>query len=341
MTEVAAEPAVQARFLPDFAHRGEHGGLAGVEFALRQRPILIFRPVHHRDLDRARRGAPPHHRTRGMNIGCHPGIPERPAVHRVSRALAHCWSKAHQELLVVAHLPVRGARTVRGSLPTAVGLEHPAAGGGGQRRVEDLAELLAQLRVLHLCHHLDPAVQIAVHHVGAADPVLVLRLEVHDPRVLEEPAQDRAHLDVLAHAGNAGLEAADAAHHDLHRHTGLGGTVERVDHLLVHDRVGLQPDSRRRAPLGQFDLALDAFDDARPYALRRDQQVAIVRLARVPGQRVEQVGQVGADFRCGGGSSGGWSSPRGAPPGRSCSASSTRSGRRPRARLPAPACGPT
>src|SRR5690606_15291275 len=98
----------------------------------------------------------------------------------------------------------------------------------------------------------------------------------------------------------ARFQAADATHHYLHRHTRLRGPVERVDDLLVDDRVGLQPDSRRDALAGEFDLALDSLDDACADTLRGNQQIAVVRLSRISGQRVEQVGQIGADFRCGG-----------------------------------------
>ena len=49
---------------------------------------------------------------------------------------------------------------------------------------------------------LDPAVEVAVHHVGAADEDhrLAAAAEEEDARVLEEAAEDRADLDVLATA---------------------------------------------------------------------------------------------------------------------------------------------
>ena len=66
--------------------------------------------------------------------------------------------------------------------------------------------------------------------------------EQEDPRVLEEPAEDRADLDVLGQPGHAGPQRADAAHPDVDLHPGLRGAVERVDELLVDDRVDLQGD---------------------------------------------------------------------------------------------------
>jgi len=40
-----------------------------------------------------------------------------------------------------------------------------------------------------LSHHFDPAVEITMHHVGAADPELADGAEVNNPRVFEEPAR--------------------------------------------------------------------------------------------------------------------------------------------------------
>ena len=44
------------------------------------------------------------------------------------------------------------------------------------------------------------------------------------------------------------------------------------------------------------NLAIDAFDDARANAVRGHQEIAVGHLARVAGERIEQVRQVGADF---------------------------------------------
>ncbi len=49
--------------------------------------------------------------------------------------------------------------------------------------------------VLHAAQDLDAPIEIAVHEVGRADPVLRIAVvrEVEDPGVLEEPTEDRAH----------------------------------------------------------------------------------------------------------------------------------------------------
>ena len=132
-----------------------------------------------------------------------------------------------------------------------------------------------------------------MHHVRAADEHLVGPAEVQDAGVLEEPAQDRPDVDVLAQPRHPGAEGADTPHHDLDGHAGLRRAVQGVDHLLVDQRVGLDADARIDALLRQGDLALDALDDPRADALGGDQQTAVGADVGEPGQVVEQVGQVG------------------------------------------------
>ena len=51
--DLTAQPAAQARLLLDLAHRRLRLGLARVELALGERPVVICRPVNQHDLDRA------------------------------------------------------------------------------------------------------------------------------------------------------------------------------------------------------------------------------------------------------------------------------------------------
>lgn len=81
--------------------------------------------------------------------------------------------------------------------------------------------------------------------------------------MLEEAAQDRAHLDVLGHAGDAGSQGADAADGRALRRA---GPVERVDQLLVDDRVDLPGDEPLpRLPLLVRDLGVDEVDEPRAH----------------------------------------------------------------------------
>lgn len=99
----------------------------------------------------------------------------------------------HQRYLVVAHRMALLRR--RGPLP--VGPEFPAARGRIQCGLEQFIQLRGELGVLDLSQHLHAAIEVAVHHIGAADPEFVDVAEMDDPRVLEEAPENGAHNDVF------------------------------------------------------------------------------------------------------------------------------------------------
>lgn len=99
----------------------------------------------------------------------------------------------HQPHLMVADL----SAVLRRRGPVAVGSEFPAPRRGIHRRFEDLVEVGGEPRVFHLSQHLDPAVEIAVHHICAADEELVDRVEMENSRMLQEAAENRAHDDIF------------------------------------------------------------------------------------------------------------------------------------------------
>src|SRR5437667_7479918 len=105
---------------------------------------------------------------------------------KISATSAERTVDGQQLRLVVPH---RGTVLWR-RLPFPVRAEHPAPGGGIQRGIEDRVELPGKPPIGDAHLNLDPAVEIAVHQVRAADPVLVRADEMQDARVLEEPAQD-------------------------------------------------------------------------------------------------------------------------------------------------------
>ena len=69
--------------------------------------------------------------------------------------------------------------------------------------------------------------EIARHPVagGEVDSLRAACMEVPDPRVLEEPIDDRSNADPFAHSRNAGPQAADAAHQQVDVHSRLRGAV--------------------------------------------------------------------------------------------------------------------
>src|SRR5262249_39036861 len=149
-----------------------------------------------------------------------------------------------------------------------------------------------------------PAVEVAVHQVGGADPYLafgvVAMTERVDAGVLEEPAEHAADPDRLRHPGDLRPEPADATHPQVYRHPGDRGTVQRVDDRLVDDRVALELDPGPLAAGVPGHLLLDALEQARPQPGRGDQEPAVGALPAVPGEVVEQVGGILADGALGG-----------------------------------------
>ena len=114
--------------------------------------------------------------------------------------------------------------------PLSVGLERPGGGAVVEAEVEQLAPARSTCDGgRDLDEHLDPAVEVAVHQVGRADPGLWLAavLEPEDAAVLEEAAEDAADADVLRQARDAGRSAQMPRDPDLDRDAGLRGAVER------------------------------------------------------------------------------------------------------------------
>src|SRR6476620_8742446 len=151
--------------------------------------------------------------------------------------------------------------------------------------------------VLHAAQDLDPAIEVAVHQVRGADPVLrsTIVRKVEDPGMLQEATEDRPNGDVLGQPRDAGPDRAERAHQQLDANTGHRRAVKRIDRQLVDQVVGLYLYSRVLAVLLVHDLSLDALDQSGPDSLWRDQEGSVRRLPRVAGEDVEEVGQIGAD----------------------------------------------
>jgi hypothetical protein len=153
--------------------------------------------------------------------------------------------------------------------PAAVLVEPPGRGSVVHAEVEHATQPPQVAGVADLHEQFHPAVQVPVHHVGAADEdlaVLVLTgAERVDAGVLKETTEHAADPDVLGQALDAGPQRADAAHPQVNRHAVPRGTVERVDHHLVDQRVGLEHDPGGQAGPAPLGLPVDAADDADPH----------------------------------------------------------------------------
>ncbi len=80
--------------------------------------------------------------------------------------------------------------------------------------------------------------------------------------------------------GNAGAQAADAAHEERDRHAGLRRAVERLDDVGVDERVHLRDDARRPPCARVVGLALDEPEDRLVQPERRDDRACSTSAAR-------------------------------------------------------------
>src|SRR5690606_36397048 len=128
----------------------------------------------------------------------------------------------------------------------------PALRVVGKIKVELLADARLQRRVEDREHDLDAAEEVAVHPVGARAVELV-GTAVQEPvaaALLEETPHDRAHVDVLGDARNAGPQAADAAHDQVDADARAGSLVQRADDLGLYERIQLRDDVALAAARG-------------------------------------------------------------------------------------------
>ena len=181
-----------------------------------------------------------------------------------------------------------------------------AAVGLHEARLDVVAQVDRQYVVAQASHeglvfdgeeHLDAPVQVARHEVGAAHQHFfgAAVAKPVDAAVFEEPADDAGHLDVVAHAGNAGPQRAHAAHQQVDLHARLGGPVEDGDHLAVDERVHLEHEVAAAARELMLDLAFEQCFEAVAQVDRPDEELLVVAGAREAGEEVEELGRVLAD----------------------------------------------
>ena len=165
------------------------------------------------------------------------------------------------------------------------------------REIEQVLNLAQVLRVGEPHERLHPAIQVAVHQVGAADIYLWIPAvdEGEDAGVLEIAPENRPNVNVAAESLDSRLHAADAAHEQFDGHTGLARPIERIDDGLVDDRVELDSNARGHAVSRVLGLDTDALDQTLAQVQRRHEQSLELLLNRVAGEFVEQPGEVLTD----------------------------------------------
>ena len=107
--------------------------------------------------------------------------------------------------------------------------------------------------------------------------------------MFEEPADDRPDADRVGQPADAGTQAADPANREIDPHAGGRGLVQRIDRLRVHERIELEDDP---ALTPERRLLTDHLDDPLAQRDRSHEEPPVPALPAVPGQEVEQIGDV-------------------------------------------------
>ena len=309
------------RLLPDLAQGGLLVGLAGVDLALGQAPVVVAGPVdeHHLQPAAARRRR-------------HTAAAGRPARSVSARAAPSPVGPGHARRGHSGGLPCSTSASRRGVgpgdgqllerllgvepgdrrhlVPGPVGAELPGPDVVGQLELEDLPQPGLQVRARRSGTRprpggpgCDPSCRPsrgstpAVGRTSVALRAAARRpgAEVVDPRVLEPAADDAADPDVVRQPGHPGPQAADGPHDQVDPHPRLRGRVEGVDDPGVDQVVELPDDAPLLAP-GRSPAAISSSIRGRSVG-RGDQQPAVLDPPAVAGQEVEQVGEVGAELR--------------------------------------------
>ena len=155
-----------------------------------------------------------------------------------------------------------------------------------------------QAAVLYREEGLDAAIEIARHQVGAADEHLFVTavVEIVDPGMLEKASHDGRHLDVLTHPGDARTEAADATGLQLDFHPSLRCAVQRPDEVLVHQSIHLEGYIAVAVLFVLLNLPVDAGNQLLLHLPRSNQQLAVLVLAGIARQSIEQIGKISTEL---------------------------------------------
>src|SRR5262249_52808616 len=134
--------------------------------------------------------------------------------------------------------------------------------------------LIAQCWRLDRESQLDAPIKIPRHPIraGKKDPRLTGILEIKDPAVFEEPANNADDADVFAEIWNFRTQATYPANDQIDGHVRAGSFIERLYDLLIHQRVHLRDDAGRLACQRVIALPLDQLDEPTVHVERRNHQ---------------------------------------------------------------------
>ena len=154
---------------------------------------------------------------------------------------------------------------------------------------------------------LDPAVEIAWHHVGGRNINRGLRMrqrmagpETVDAAMLQETSDDRFDADIFGQPRHARPQTADAAHDQVNCDARGRSVVKRIDDSRINQRIHLHPDRRRPTGLCVRDLLRDVVEDALAEVDRRNRHAFKFGRLSVAGDVIEDARNIAADDRIGG-----------------------------------------
>ena len=155
-----------------------------------------------------------------------------------------------------------------------------------------LLESFAKFSILDRNHKFYAVIQVSWHPVGAAD-IEFFAATVFKPEytaVLEESSDKAPDRNVIADAGDAWYQDADAADNEFDLDTCSGSFIKLGDDFLIKKRIHLCNDSCIFSLQGKGYFTIDEFHAAFPKINRRYDKGIPDRRIRVTGQQVEECG---------------------------------------------------
>src|SRR5262249_38984601 len=166
----------------------------------------------------------------------------------------------NEEILRCKSFPVELSRQLVSACIASVAIQDTGFGGIRKIAQQDLfIDPPAQLRIVQREHHFDAFVKVARHPVGAAQVNLRFAgiLEVVNPAVLKEPADDAAYPDAVAQPANSRAKGAAAAHDQVDLHSGLRSPVQRLDDSRIEESIDFSDDPGGPVPARIGGLSVD------------------------------------------------------------------------------------
>ena len=171
-----------------------------------------------------------------------------------------------------------------------------------QTTVEDALQLFLQGGIFHGDDCFDAVQEISRHPVGAADEIKGLPIvdEGVNAVVLQEASDNADHLDVLADSFDARLDTAVAAHDQADGHARLACSIKGTDDDGIIEPVHFGDDAGGTPSKRVGRLCIDQFHESVLHIDGGYEEAAEVSLTAESCEEIEEVHEVGTNFRAGG-----------------------------------------